>query len=96
MKKYMLSLVALVVAVAAMAFTHVAEPAAPKTETIYQFDGNSSQLRDLDHWKVVEEEIEGCDAGNLPCYVKTDMSISDWLNQRNDQQIANDADGKKF
>lgn len=97
MKKYILSLAVLVMAAAAMAFTTTQKPTV-KTTQFYQFTGNSTSstvLRDLDNWESVPAEVEGCSTGSLPCFVATEMSISDWLNERSDQAIVQDAEAQR-
>jgi len=95
MKKYLLGAVVLAVGVVTMAFTNEDEPV--RNTTIYQFQGDeASEMRTLSLWAVVEAPVEGCEVGDLPCYVETDVSISSWLNSRSDTEIVEDATGKKF
>ena len=100
MKKYMLSLVALVVAVAAMAFTNVetTDEVAEETRVAVQYLFTGSQLQDAtdpDLW-VVATGSQNCPSGeDLPCTVITDMDIEDWLDGRDAARVLKDANTRK-
>lgn len=98
MKKYMLSLVALVVAVAAMAFTNVKTTEAEEVNVQYRFTGNQlSQATNPNHWAEVldPEEVEGCDEGSLPCSVMITTSIEEWLSGKTASEVADEADTRR-
>lgn len=95
MKKYLLSLTVLVVAVAAMAFTNVAVPE-ERAVNQYRFTGTlESQVDNPSFWTKSTAQLPGCTEGGLPCYVLTDMAITDWLNARSNAEIIEDADARK-
>lgn len=100
MKKYMLSLVALVVAVAAMAFTNVEKPVEVEVEAAavqFQFLGSDMEdVYDLEQWAEIEDGGPGCTTGNLPCVVTVQSgTLSAWLNARDHAKIINDATTRK-
>lgn len=101
MKKYMLSLVALVVAVAAMAFTNVAAPAEMAEEEAvavrYLFKGESmEEVFEPDSWEELTGADPGCENGSLPCVITVDSgTLQQWLNQRDEAAILEDADSRK-
>lgn len=101
MKKYMLSLVALLVAVAAMAFTNGAAPAEVAEEEAvavqYQFHGSSmNDVYNTSLWSEIEDELPDCQTGNVVCVVTVPSGTLDaYLNARTRQQILNDATSRK-
>lgn len=100
MKKYMLSLVALVVAVAAMAFTNVAAPAEAAEEVAavqYQFNGNDMEdVYDLEFWAEVEGSGPSCGGDDLPCIVTVQSgSLESWLSGKTQEQIRLQATSRK-
>ncbi|SIT94057.1 DUF6520 family protein [Pontibacter indicus] len=96
MKKYMLSLAAMVVAVAAMAFTNVEKPEEQRLAK-YIFTGSQlSQATNPDHWDEVPLSAPGCSAGSsLPCAVTTEMNIEDWLAGKTAEQVRLQADSRR-
>lgn len=92
MKKYMLSLAVLVVAVAATAFTKApAEEAAVAVQ--YQFIGtNMNDVYNTNLWTAVSGSGPACSGEDLPCVVSVQSgSIGTWLNARDHAQILEDA-----
>ena len=96
MKKYVLSVAAMVVAVAAMAFTNVEKPEERRLAK-YIFVGNQlSQATNPDHWEEVPVDAPGCSAGStLPCSVTTEMNIEDWLDGKSAVQVRDQADTRR-
>ena len=96
MKKYMLNLVALVVALAAMAFTNLEKPEGRRLAK-YIFTGSQlSQATNPDHWGEVPLNAPNCSAGtSLPCSVTTDMAIEEWLSGKTADQVRQQADSRR-
>jgi len=93
MKKYLLSLIVVVVAVAAMAFTNVEVPAKEAVAVQYQFTGNSmNNVYNTNLWVEVEGTGPSCGGENLPCVVSVESgTIGAWLNAREPEEILEDA-----
>lgn len=100
MKKYMLSLVALVVAVATMAFTNVETTGEVAEEAMlvqYRFNGTMlSEVHTLNKWSQISGSSPSCSGSNLPCVVAVQgETLQEFLNARTAEEVVEDAISKK-
>ncbi|MEJ8841888.1 hypothetical protein WG954_05785 [Lacibacter sp. H375] len=78
MKKYFLSISAVVIAVLLVAFT---QPKKAMFDPIYfqysEDDISFNNLKDPAHWQLISLPATGCDEGSIPCVVKIE-GLSDY------------------
>lgn len=95
MKRNLLGIAAVIIAVAASAFTAPSKNA--KFATLYRFDGTVAEMHDASKYTVVTTPPSSCPTGSVrPCYISINQSLSSWLEERpEDEQILDDATATK-
>jgi len=67
-----------------------------KAITLYQFNGNSTNITDPNKYTVITNPPASCSGSNLPCYLTIeDESLSSWLGSRTPAQVVADATATK-
>ncbi|WP_192822763.1 hypothetical protein [Rufibacter sp. LB8] len=97
MKKIFYSLVLVTLVGAASAFTLSSTPSRQSIQR-FQFQGSTlEEALDSTNWQQVDinDPAPGCFNGELPCYVETEMSISQWLSGKDEESVALEADARR-
>lgn len=90
MKRKILGIAAIAIALSASAFTTT------RSNTLYKFNGNSSNIGDASAYTEVSTPPAGCNTGiTLPCYLSVSGDLQTWLDARTDAQIVAAAPAKK-
>lgn len=95
MKKNILGMAAIAIAIAASAFTSPSKSAT--FASLYRFDGTAAQMHDASKYTAITTPPTGCSNANVrPCYISINQSLSSWLEERpEDEQVLADAAATK-